>query len=300
MTALIVLTIAPLVAVAQSSEPSLMSVAEALAMPQPAPDHRIEYGPDPLQLGELRLPAGSGRFPVAIIIHGGCWLSAYDLGYMSSLAAALTKEGVATWSLEYRRVGDDGGGWPGTFVDVALGADHLTQLADRFPLDLGRVVVIGHSAGGHLALWLAARPRLATTSPLYQTGALQVRGVVSLAGIPDLAAYSADEGCGASVPMLLGGQPETVGERLRQASPVELLPLGVEQRLLTGSNDTTVPPALARTYAESAKAAGDTVEVVEIPGAGHFELVAPESQAWQTVRKAVLDLCEVGQPGSRP
>jgi acetyl esterase/lipase len=300
MTALIVLTIAPMVAISQPSEPSLISVAEALAMPQPAPDHRVEYGPDPLQLGELRLPAGSGRFPVAIIIHGGCWLSAYDLGYMSGLAAALTEEGVATWSLEYRRVGDDGGGWPGTFLDVALGADYLTQLAERFPLDLDRVVVIGHSAGGHLALWLAARSRLATTSPLYQDAPLHLQGVVSLAGIPDLAAYSADEGCGASVPRLLGGRPESVGERLRQASPIELLPLGVEQRLLTGSHDTTVPPALARAYAKSAEAAGDTVTVVEIPAAGHFELVAPSSSAWQAVRKAVLDLCDVNPSSSKP
>jgi acetyl esterase/lipase len=300
MTALIVLTIAPLVAASQASEPSLMSVAEALEMPQPAPDHRIEYGADPLQMGELRLPAGSGRFPVAIIIHGGCWLSAYDLGYMSSLAAALTSEGIATWSLEYRRIGDDGGGWPGTFVDVALGADHLVQLADRFPLDLDRVVVIGHSAGGHLALWLAARPRLTTTSPLYQADPLPLRGVISLAGIPDLAAYSADEGCGASVPKLLGGQPKAVGERLRQASPVALLPLGVKQRLLTGSHDPVVPPALARAYAEAAEATGDTVEVTEIQDAGHFELVAPDSHAWPAVRKAVLELCNLTPSDSKP
>src|SRR5438132_9320670 len=118
---------------------------------------RIAYGPDRFQFGDLRLPSGSGPRPVAIVIHGGFWREKYDLEYIVPVCEALTAAGVVTWNLEYRRIGNAGGGWPGTFEDVAAGADHLHSLAHEFNLDLNRVIAIGHSAGGHLAFWLASR-----------------------------------------------------------------------------------------------------------------------------------------------
>lgn len=274
----------------RAEEGKMISTAEALALPQPAADHRIAYGPEPLQFGELRLPEGAGPFPVAIVLHGGCWLAAYDLGYVAGLAAELAKEGIATWSVEYRRVGDEGGGWPGTFLDIAAGADLLKTLAKRFPLDLGRVVAVGHSAGGHLALWLAGRHRLPAESTLAAGEPLALRGVLGLAPIADLADYAADEGCGAAIPDLLGGAPAAVPERLRLASPIAMLPLGLPQRLLVGAADPIVPPAQVRAYAEAASHAGDEVTLVEIPAAGHFEAVVPGSSAWPAVRAAVRGL----------
>jgi len=273
-----------------SDEPTVLTTAEALQLPQPTPDHRLPYGPDPIQLGELRVPAGSGPHPVAVVIHGGCWLAEYDLGYMSGLANALAEAGVATWSVEYRRVGDEGGGWPGTFADVAAAADHLRALADSYQLDLTRAVALGHSAGGHLALWLAARRQLAREDPLRGTEPLTLAGVVALAGIPDLAGYAAPEGCGAAVAELLGGEPAEVPHRLRRASPIELVPLGVRQILVAGSRDSIVPIAHAARYAERAAAVGDHVEVRVVEAAGHFELVVPEGVAWPTGRDAVLEL----------
>ncbi len=268
----------------------MMSARDAMALPRPEAQHQIVYGPEPLQFGELRLPDGVGPHPVAIVIHGGCWLAEYDLGYMSSLAAALTADGVATWSIEYRRVGDDGGGWPGTFDDVAAAADHLRGIAADCGLDLERVVTVGHSAGGHLALWLAARSGLSLDDGFRGAAPLEMSGVVSLAGIPDLAAFVSLEGCGAAIPGLLGGQPTDHPERLGRASPIEMLPLGVSQILVVGALDPIVPRTQADDYATTAGKAGDRVGVKEIAGAGHFELVDPSSSAWPAVRAAVLEM----------
>jgi acetyl esterase/lipase len=281
-------------ATAVAGEGHVLTTAEALTLPQPPADHRIPYGPEPLQFGELRLPAGDGPFPVAIVLHGGCWLADYDLGYVSGLAAALAAEGIATWSLEYRRLGDKGGGWPGTFTDVAAGADHLRPLAERFPLDLARVVAVGHSAGGHLALWLAARAGLAEGDELRGKAPLPLRGVVALAGITDLAAYAAPTGCGSAVPGLLGGPPGEHPERLRRSSPIAMLPLGVPAVLVTAEHDPIVPSEQAASFAAAAVAAGDRVELREVAGAGHFELVNPAHRAFDQVRAAVLELLAAG------
>ncbi len=190
-----------------SESPSIMAASDAMALPRPEPDHRLPYGDDPLQFGELRLPDGNGPHPVVVVIHGGCWLAEYDLSYISSLAAALTDAGVATWSVEYRRVGDEGGGWPGTFQDVAESADFLLEIASDHDLDLDRVAAVGHSAGGHLALWLAGRKWLDAEDPLRGDDLLALNGVVSLAGITDLASYASASGCGSAVPGLLEGIP---------------------------------------------------------------------------------------------
>jgi acetyl esterase/lipase len=275
---------------AQVPAQSVMTGGDLLDLPQPAPDETVAYGAAPQQKAELRLPEGPGPHPVVVVLHGGCWQAPWGLDHVRSFCAALTAEGVATWSLEYRRLGDPGGGWPGTFEDVARGADHLRAVATRHPLDLGRVVALGHSAGGHLALWLAARPRLPRDSDLHGDSPLPLRGVVSLAGIPDLREGSEKSVCGDAIPRLLGSSPREMEARLRVASPRALLPLGLPQRLVCGQLDTIVPLELGLHYEAAARRAGDPIEVEVVPGAGHFELVNPGSTAWPAVLRAVVAL----------
>jgi acetyl esterase/lipase len=280
---------------AQSTDPagaqSLMTSQDLLALPQPRADRTFAYGPEPLQVAELRLPRGPGPHPVVVVVHGGCWQAAWGFDHVRSLATALTAEGWATWSLEYRRLGDAGGGWPGTFEDVARGADRLREAARDHPLDLDRVVALGHSAGGHLALWLASRPRRG--SPAAGAPAadpLRLRGVVSLGGVTDLRAGAAEGLCGDAIPQLLGAPPHDLALRLREVSPIERLPLGVPVRLVCGARDEVVPLEQARAYEAAARAAGDPVAVVVVEDAGHFELVDPKSPAWPAVRDAVRAL----------
>lgn len=257
-------------------------------LPVPVAGQRIAYGSDPLQFGELRLPEGKGPHPVAVIIHGGCWYSEYDLKYVGSFAAALTREGFATWTLEYRRTGNPGGGWPGTFEDVARGTDYLRVLGRTHSLNLKRVVAVGHSAGGQLALWLAARRRLPKNSALYAPRPLGLRGVVSLAGITDMKTFRPR--CGDAVTKLFGGSPEEFPERYEQTSPIELLPLGVRQWLIQGGRDRIVPLEQSTRYKAAAEAKGDSVKLTLLADAGHFELIAPLSSAWPAVREAVRAL----------
>lgn len=267
-----------------------LTVQDILNLPVPPADHRIAYGADPLQFGDLRLPKGRGPYPVAVVIHGGCWLSEYNLDHVASFCAELTRAGVATWSLEYRRIGNPGGGWPGTFEDVAHGIDHLRTLAHTYPLDLNRVVVLGHSAGGQLALWLAVRHRLLQESPLYSANPLPIQGVVSLAGVTDLRYFAVKGLCDAAASRLLGGSPSEVPSRYRETSPIEGLPLAVPERLIHGALDRIVPLELVRKYETAARKSGDDVKLTVLEEAGHFELIAPQSSAWPTVREAILSL----------
>lgn len=253
-------------------------------------DHRISYGHDPLQFGDLRLPTGRGPHPVAIVVHGGCWLARFaDLRLTAPLSAALARAGIATWNIEYRRVDNPGGGWPGTFLDVAHAVDHVRKLAIEHPLDPRRVIIIGNSAGGHLALWAAARHRLPKTSPLFLPEPLRVLGAVNLGGMGDLRRFLR-EPCGTPIPMLLGGSPDEVPARYKDASPIELLPLGVKQVLIAGARDTIVPPEHLRAYASAAEARRDDVQLIVLDTSAHFELIAPGSSAWPTVEPAILAL----------
>lgn len=267
-----------------------MQASDLARLPQPLADHVIAYGEAKQQVAELRLPKGTGPHAVVIVIHGGCWQTPWAMDDVRSLAAALTAEGLATCSLEYRRVGDPGGGWPGTLQDVASGADHLRIVAAAHRLDLSRVVALGHSAGGQLALWLAARKHLPEDSSLWTAAPLPLRGIVSLAGITDLRAAAAANVCGDAVSQLLGGAPGRHDDRVRQSSPIELLPLGVPLRLVCGALDRLVPNDLSRGYAVAARKAGDTVSLEMVDGVGHFELVDPASPAWPAVRAAVTAL----------
>ncbi len=279
---------ASLLVLTQSSIAQNLTFEDIKNLPSPAGAHSIAYGNDPSQFGELRLPSGKGPHPVVVVIHGGCWFSQYDLSHLESLNARLTSLGVATWSLEYRRIGNPGGGWPGTFVDVARGADHLRLLAHSYPLDLKRVIVIGHSAGGQLALWLASRRRLPKVSPIYVKNPLPLAGVISLAGITDLRKYRPN--CGDAVNKLLGGSPEQVPDRYQQTSPIALLPLRVEQRLIQGTLDKIVPVGFSKDYDVAARKSGDNVRLTILLNAGHFDLIAPQSSAWPTIESAVRSL----------
>lgn len=262
----------------------------AAADPQPA--ERIAYGPAPSQFAELWLPAAAGPAPVVILVHGGCWQSRYGLDLMHPLAADLAAQGIAVWNIEYRRLGEAGGGYPGTFADVAQAVDALREAGRRHPLDLGRVVAVGHSAGGHLALWAAARRRLPAGSALAGGNPLPIGGVMTLAGIDDLAAYAANgPACGgaATIDALVGGGARPPAQRYLDTSPRALLPLGVPQTVVSGSRDGTVPPQFGRDYAAAAKAAGDRVEAVVIDGADHFALIDPGSPAWRQLRPRLFE-----------
>jgi acetyl esterase/lipase len=274
--------------ISQSVAAQNLTFEDIKKLPVPTGAQRFSYGSDHSQFGELRLPKGKGPYPVVVVIHGGCWYSEYDLGHVANFNAALTHLGVATWSLEYRRIGNPGGGWPGTFVDVARGTDHLRVLARSYHLDLSRVIVVGHSAGGQLALWLAARHRLPKDSPLYANNPLPLRGIVSLAGITDLRRYRPN--CGEAVNKLLGGPPAEVPDRYRQTSPIERLPLNVEQFLIQGTLDKIVPVDFSRDYEAAARKKGDRVRLTILPNAGHFDLIAPNSSAWPAVEDAVRSL----------
>jgi acetyl esterase/lipase len=265
---------------------------DILDLPAPPADARLAYGADTLLFGDLRLPSGAGPHPVAVVIHGGFWRARYDLTHIGHLCAALTTAGVATWNLEYRRIGDRAGGWPNTFLDVAAGTDYLRTLANRYPINLTRVVAIGHSAGGHLAAWLGGRNRVAAESPMYAADPLPLRGVVPLAGVLDLRRAWELRLSSGVVRDLLGGTPERYPERYAAASPAELLPLGVRQTVIHGTADDTVPYAISRAYVEAAQAAGDPAELVTLPNAGHFELIDPRAEEWPRVRDAVLALLE--------
>lgn len=249
---------------------------DILPLSPPTADARLPYGSDPLQFGDLRLPQAKGRHPVAIVIHGGFWRAAYGLDHIGHLCAALTAAGLATWNVEYRRIGNDGGGWPGTFEDVLRGAGHVATLAEKYPVDAKRTIAVGHSAGGHLALLLAGRQR--------------VRGVVSLAGVADLRRAWELGLSNNAVASFLGGSPQEVPGRYRQASPLELLPLGVPQRLVHGAKDDVVPFEISENYVKAAKTAGDDARLVALPQAGHFELIDPRFAEWPHIQQTALAL----------
>jgi acetyl esterase/lipase len=246
---------------------------EILTLAPPKADARIPYGKDPLQFGDLRMPSGPGPHPVVIFVHGGFWRAAYNLDHASHLCAALTRAGAVTWSIEYRRIGDAGGGWPGTLDDILHGSEHIKTLSKRYPLDLRRTIAAGHSAGGQLVLWLAAQM------------AVDLRGVVPLAAVSDLRRAWALQLSDGVVKQFLGGSPEQVPQRYDATSPIELLPISVPQRMVHGTADQIVPFEMSERFAKKSQNA----KLVALKGAGHFELIDPRAREWETVRKSILD-----------
>jgi acetyl esterase/lipase len=279
--------------------PSLMTPSQFKGVPSKPADFHFSYGANANQFGELRVPSGAGPHPVAILIHGGCFKAEYGtLRDLAPMADALKVKGIATWNIEYRRLAQTGSGWPGTYQDVGRGVDYLRTIAAQNHLDLTRVIVVGHSAGGHLAMWVAARSRLPKTSVLYVSDPLPVRGVVDLAGAPDLEALIPAEqlSCGGPViEQLLGGKPSEVPDHYAQVSASKMLPIGVPQTLIWGRRDDNVPISIGEEYRLMAVKSGDSARLVTFPLAGHFEIANPFSTAWPTVEDEILALLEKRQ-----
>ena len=263
----------------------------------------VRYGLDPSQLCDLYLPSPSdqvGPLPVVVVVHGGYWRASYGRELGTPLAEDLAAHGVAAWNIEYRRLGSGaggGGGWPTTLLDVAaaidaLASEQLRLEAGSSRLDLSNVGVVGHSAGGQLAMWIAARTTLPRDAPgcvaAGDNPAVVVRGVVSQAGVLDLVrGYDTNLSNGA-VCELLGGSPHEVPARYRAASPCELVPAGVAATLVHGLDDDVVPIEQSNRYAAAASAAGVDVDLIRLPGVNHFALIDPRSAAWALCRQAVL------------
>jgi 3-dehydroquinate dehydratase type II len=245
------------------------------------PVETIAYGEEPDQVGDLRLPDGPGPHPVAVIIHGGFWRDPWRRDLMDAVAVALTDRGWATWNIEYRRVGG-GGGWPSTLEDVGAAMDVLATFGAGHGLDLGRVVTIGHSAGGHLALWAAARRKLPAGSPGGRPTVVPV-AAVGLAPVSDLeAAHRLGLGSDA-VEAFLRRSPEAGDGRYATASPAQLLPIGAQILLIHGDADEAVPAEMSREFAGRAADAGDPVILRELEDVDHRSLIEPRSAAWQRV-----------------
>ncbi len=244
----------------------------AWAEPALIPVETVRYGEDESQFLELRLPAGPGPHPVAVVLHGGFWRAPYTLRNTIALATALTLAGWATANVEYRRLGP--GAWESMLADVRAARRTLDEL--DAPLDLSRVVAVGHSAGGHLALWLAAERAVA--------------GAVGLAAVSDLL-DAAGSGIGnEAVREYLGGGPDEVPAAFAAADPAARLPLGVPQLLAHGTADDRVPLSLSESYAAAARAAGDDCRLLELAGADHFDVIDPRSAVWPELERAIGEL----------
>jgi acetyl esterase/lipase len=236
------------------------------------------YGPFPSQEGDLYLP--DVKTPAVVcLLHGGFWRLPHGRHQLSAIAEALAERNYAVWNIGYRRIGERGGGWPGTLDDVACAIDHLASLTDTVaPLDLKRVAIVGHSAGGQLALCAGSDRRGLREKPT-QPRRVRPIAVAGIAPVTDLEAASDLELGGGAVRAWLGKASASKHDPYACHSPIRLLPLNTRQLIVHGSLDDTVPPHFARDYVHAARGAGDTVRFVELPGIGHMDLLDPSSQS---------------------
>ncbi|MBN8814458.1 MAG: alpha/beta hydrolase [Sphingomonas sp.] len=259
--------------------------AELTSRPRPSPQAKIAYGPDSYQKVDVWLPGGRGPYRVVLMVHGGCWTTSIaDCSLMDWAASDLRDAGYAVWNIDYRGVDRPGGGYPGTFLDAAAATDLLRDNAATFDLDLSCIVAVGHSAGGHLALWLAARRKLPVDSPLCTPDPLPIARAICLGGLPDLeaAAASPDNGCGVDVVGQLVGSERA--DPYADTSVPLLFPLGVPQDLVNGREDAIIPYRLATDYV--AQANGEAT-LHTVANTGHVELIAPGSAAWAQTKHLV-------------
>ena len=275
-----------------------MKLADYLALAGPAPSAIHAYGPAPSQYAELFIPAGRGPFPVAVLVHGGCWTKEFGgITQLRNMAGALVTRGIAVWNVEYRRVDEAGGGYPGTYQDISAALDLLAAKAPTSGLDLQRIVAVGHSAGGQLVQWLAGRSRIAAGSPLYQAHPVPVREIVSLGGLADLRSEQAliKSSCERDIVDLTGLPSAARPDVFSDTNAAELIPNGSHTVLITGELDTISPPRVAHDYAARARKAGDHAEVVILPGASHYDEVAANSAGWPAVLQAIENALKSGK-----
>lgn len=265
------------------------TVRDYMAQTQVEPDVQIPYGAAPAQIVHLFLPKGRGPHPVVVLLHGGCYLAKYEgLAQTSGIAADLARRGYAVWNIEYRKLGEAGAGYPGTFLDVADAVDLIRLEAPKYQLNARRVVALGHSAGGHLALWAAARHRLPTSSPLWRANPLRLRAAVSLGGIGDLEGQGAifAGACGPEpIPTIIGVATRT--NPYADTSPAELLPTGARVTMISGELDHVMPPPTGQAYVARLRKSGDAGQAISIPGASHFDVVTPTTAAWKVVADVI-------------
>lgn len=276
---------------AQAPSPATMRWPDLLSRPHPEGAIRIDYGSAPLQHGQLWLPKAKGPHRTVLMIHGGCWQSDIaDARIMDWIAADLAGRGYAVWNIDYRGVDRAGGGYPGTFQDVAAATDLLRTIGPRYRLRTDRIVAVGHSAGGHLAFWLAGRDRLPKGSPLRSRNPLPITAAIGIGALPDLpvARDLPDNDCGVEgVPRLVGPVTAARPDPFVDTSADRLLPTRTRLTLISGAVDRIAPPAVAAGFAAKAKAVGQPVETMVIPAQGHVELIAPETPAWAATVRAI-------------
>ncbi len=288
-------------AVTPPADPDALLVwPDLLERPRPEPTASVRYGEQALQLVDVWIPDGNGPHPTVLMVHGGCWQSDIaDRRIMNWIAEDLRRRSIGVWNIDYRGVDRPGGGYPGTFLDAAAAADSLRSRAADYGLKLSPLVAIGHSAGGHLALWLAARTAAkrsqagtlaASDSPIVGSDPIKLDLVISLGGLPDLEAAATPPGTGCGIEVierLVGRATDERRDVFADTSIPRLAPIGVPQVLINGIQDGIVPAAHAESFAAAMQASGDDVRVRMIDRTGHIELIAPETEAWAA---AVADI----------
>ena len=259
-----------------------MSFSEIQALEYSAPNEVVPYGAGEHQFAEYWHP-GTSEPALVILVHGGCWSNEYGLDHIRALASKLKGSGYAVWSTEYRRVGDVGGGWPGTFEDIADSLNYTDKLSN---INQHAKFVMGHSAGGHLALWVAAAGHLPLESPLGKRMKTQIQGAIGLAPIADLAAYSlGDNSCEVVTEKLMGGSAIDLAERYALGSPSALLP-SIDSILIHGEGDTIVNISQSQRYAASSSRAS----IIPLKGLGHFDMINPEGPVFDRIIEALVRL----------
>jgi len=262
----------------------LMTWGDLTSRPKPDSSDAVTYGNSASEIVDIWIPDGKGPHPVVIMVHGGCWQkSIADRSLMDYAAEALRREGIAVWNIEYRGVDEAGGGYPGTYLDVARAADLLAENALYYELDMSRIAGFGHSAGGHLVTWLAGRKNLPPGSALYTQPKIEVIGVVNSGGLADLEASEplTLPSCLAAIKDQLTGAP-TDGrpDVMAETSSDRLLPTGLVIHSVNGARDRIAPPELGEGFTAKARAAGDKAQTHIIADEGHVELIAPGTAAF--------------------
>jgi acetyl esterase/lipase len=269
-------------------------------LPSSQSDHRILYDKNASTFGDLRLPKnvnpGPDGYPVLVFVHGGGWTSDWTLGHTEQLVEAFSKKGIATWSVEYRRLGNAAGGYPETFLDVGKALDFLRKIAPKHSLDLNRIVVAGHSSGGHLALWLAGRRNLPKTSKLYVPDPLPIKGVVSLAGVVDLEGALTIGNRKDALQLLNVSDADAATPLWAETNPMRLLPFGIPQFLIVGTRDNPWRVTITKNFAQAATGMGDKVRLMIPEGANHFDVIHAHGPAYPMVSTAVKSM--LGMPGA--